>query len=374
MKVHKNILAIVIMFCFLFTLTGCNQSETGGNKTHDKSDTEFENDVVMVINGMDITSDLFTIILYEAAFNFRNNIEIPEGLSEEEYDDWVLNFWNKPIDGTMPLDIVKDLAIEDAKKYVCSKIKCKESGFEINDEERTDLETRIMQDIGIEYDPDNLDSYFKSTYGVTRDTYLKYKVDNEIFFLNAVEIMKDIEIPEKQIEDYYNNYKDYFSDRTVRSIFLSLTDSSGNPVEESLRQQKISLANELLIRIKNGEDMTDLVHVYSEDPDKEDNNGLFIIKNDSVYVEEFMDWALNANKGDVDIVESSIGLHIVKCEEIGGYDGAKEEIIEHLRIKKYNEMVEEEIKREEYKPVINKSVFDEIKSVPGDLDLSKNMG
>ena len=92
MKVHKNILAIVIMFCFLFTLTGCNQSETGGNKTHDKSDTEFENDVVMVINGMDITSDLFTIILYEAAFNFRNNIEIPEGLSEEEYDDWVLNF------------------------------------------------------------------------------------------------------------------------------------------------------------------------------------------------------------------------------------------------------------------------------------------
>ena len=99
---------------------------------------------------------------------------------------------------------------------------------------------------------------------MTRDTYLKYKVDNEIFFLNAVEIMKDIEIPEKQIEDYYNNYKDYFSDRTVRSIFLSLTDSSGNPVEESLRQQKISLANELLIRIKNGEDMTDLVHVYSE--------------------------------------------------------------------------------------------------------------
>ena len=52
------------------------------------------------------------------------------------------------------------------------------------------------------------------------------------------------------------------------------------------------------------------------DPDKEDNNGLFIIKNDSVYVEEFMDWALNANKGDVDIVESSIGCTLLNVKKL----------------------------------------------------------
>jgi len=375
MKVLKQILAFILISCLLIVLAGCAGSEAGGkNKNGNKQDQELEDNLVMVINGVEISRDIFTMILYETAFNFRNNVEIPEDLSEDKFDEWVMNFWIRPIDGRMPIEIAKELAVEEAKKYAFNIKKCQESGFKISDEERADLETRIMQDIGDDYDPDNPDSYFKSTYGVSKDTYLNYKVNCEIFVLNALKVMENVSIPEKEIEDYYNSYRDYFSDRTVRSIFLSLTDASGNPVSETVRNQKQQLANELLDRINKGEDMIDLVNVYSEDPDKEYNNGLFVISNDSPYVEEFMEWALNAQKGDVAIVESSIGLHIVRCEETGDLEGAREEIIEHLRIKKYNEMVEQEIKKEEYKPVINSKVFNSIESVPGDLDPSKVMG
>lgn len=383
MKDLKKLLAVIMIICFTFVVLGCsNKDQDAGNEngkpvTDDNNsvdDTNFDNEVVLKVNDVDIKKYQFTLMMYEEAVLYRNNYPVPEGLTTEEFDEWTLDFWNIELDGKKPIEIVKENALIEAQKYAYNSLKCKENNFSISDAERIDLETMILQENNIEFDEDNPDNYFESTFGVSRNEYLSYEVDKKIFDMNALEMMNDVNIPEDEIREYFDKYSSYYTEVKVSNIFLSLLDENGEVVSDEVKDDIMQRANEILARIKNGDDMSSLITEHSQDPDKADNKGIYVITSDSMYVNELREWASNAKEGDLDIVESTEGINIVRCDEIGGFESAKDEIVEIKRLERYNSNIENEIKGESYAPVINDSVYNSITKIPGDLDLSESMG
>ena len=86
-----------------------------------------------------------------------------------------------------------------------------------------------------------------------------------------------------------------------------------NTTEEQ-KQEKRQLAESILDRIEQGENMIELVKHYSDDSDSKDSDGLYTFTYSQPYEQEFKDWAFNAEIGDLDIVETQLGYHIMYME------------------------------------------------------------
>ncbi len=98
----------------------------------------------------------------------------------------------------------------------------------------------------------------------------------------------------------------------INHIHLSTTDEQGNNISPVQREERYSLAKELLERIKAGEDFDALAAKYSSD------GGLV---NEYFYLDEadetFSEYIQNLKVGDVsEIIESSYGFHIIKREHL----------------------------------------------------------
>ncbi len=83
-------------------------------------------------------------------------------------------------------------------------------------------------------------------------------------------------------------------------------------------------ADEILQRVKNGEDFAKLAEEFSEDPGSKDKGGLYEGITEGSFVPEFEQTAFSLKPGDVadQPVETKFGYHIIKLEKLGEKPGA----------------------------------------------------
>ena len=89
---------------------------------------------------------------------------------------------------------------------------------------------------------------------------------------------------------------------------------SASAVDEGIARER---ASELLVRVKEGEDFADLVKRYSDDPSKEENDGVFLVQADSLLDPAFLTASLALEKvGDTtEPVKSQFGYHLIQLIE-----------------------------------------------------------
>lgn len=89
---------------------------------------------------------------------------------------------------------------------------------------------------------------------------------------------------------------------------------SASAVDEEIARER---ASELLVRVKEGEDFADLVKRYSDDPSKEENDGVFLVQADSLLDPAFLTASLALEKvGDTtEPVKSQFGYHLIQLIE-----------------------------------------------------------
>ena len=87
---------------------------------------------------------------------------------------------------------------------------------------------------------------------------------------------------------------------------------------------KKKTAEDVLARVKNGEDFTKLAKEFSEDPGSKDKGGLYEGVTIGQFMPEFEKAALELEPGQVspNLVETSYGFHIIKLEKKGEKKGA----------------------------------------------------
>ena len=313
-------------------LTGCNTSNE---------------DIVAVVNGTKITkSDFEKTALkvgkeYEMIFGEEIWTSEVEGgkTFKEEFDNEILNVM-----------ISQEIVNQQAEK----------ENITVTDEEVANEMSSYMQMI------ENVDEYnkFMEENGIDEEFLKNHFRQTLIFDKYRNKIMSETEITENDLRDYYNTHIDEYKKEEIKAshILITTLNDMGEPLSEEETAKKESEAQDILARIKQGEDFEALAKEYSDDKASASNGGDLGYFAKGVMVPEFEEAAFKLEKGQVsDVVKSSFGYHIIKVddkrEEITSYEDEKENILGAIRYEIYKEKMEELKKAseiEQFEDVINK--------------------
>ncbi len=261
-------------------------------------------------------------------------------------------FWKTRLDGKLPADIVKDSTLDKIKEMKIQLIKARENSI-FPDKGDEDKARAYVDDLKLglsgSKDGDVLEAEFIKKFGVTGKEYeAVYKEVLLIRKLVAGEAEK-MQISEEEIKSYYDKYKDELDNYTVRDILFATVDLE---TSEALSDDKVREAQrravETLNKAKAGADLEALAIDNSDDPDVETNKGLYTFKIQAQNKNEIDDWALKAKAGDMAIVQTFYGYHVVKLEKRSAYDEVKSDAREVLFEGKYLELLDSWKKEAKY--------------------------
>lgn len=120
------------------------------------------------------------------------------------------------------------------------------------------------------------------------------------------------ELDESSINEYYKN--NYVCAKHI--LLLTQDQTTGAPLEDKEKAQVKKKADDILKKLKKGENFDTLMSEYSEDPGSKANpNGYVFTKGEMV--SEFEKTAFELEEGKIsDIIETQYGYHIIKKEAL----------------------------------------------------------
>ncbi len=241
-------------------------------------------------------------------------------------------------------DMRKDIIIRKMQDRVLKDVT-------VTDEEVRDTFSRENRQISLEYLTIDTDG-FKDSVEVKEDEVKDFFLKNRSSFLIPTRIkaiygrirlddIKDkIDIKEEDIKNYYEkNIIDFQTPKMIHARHILIRPEGGEDGRDRARKK----IEEILERLKKGEDFAELAKNHSQDPGSAPKGGDLGWFPRGVMVRPFEDTAFSLKKGEISgVVETDFGFHIIKVEDIKEaglipYNEAKE------RIKKT--LTEERIKR-----------------------------
>jgi len=298
-------------------------------------------------------------------------------------------FWATKIGGEDAIEYAKRQALDYARDIKIQYIKAKEANISLTKQQRESIDERIQSTIIDVMDPQKIssapgnkiraDKEFKKVYGFSIDDLRNAQIEISTVQLYQLQEMNKIPDAEADVESNYNAHKDdwYKEDTQMRTgaeeavwarHILIKADNDATQEEKNEAEKK---ANEIIEKLKNGEDFAALAKEYSEDPGSKDNGGEYLFGKGKM-VEEFEKAAFGLEPGKFTEtpVKTSYGYHIIKLEE----KYAEGEPVSLRCAKEYNEygtsfvkykLYMEKLKgwssEDKYKPVINEKVYNAIK-------------
>lgn len=138
--------------------------------------------------------------------------------------------------------------------------------------------------------------------------------------------------------------KDAYTIASVRHILIGLTGSDGKAVRT--KEEALTLAKDVQLKLKNGGDFTALAKQYSDDPGSKDNGGLYADADVSQWVEGFKNAAISQAIGTIgDPVETEFGYHVIKVDSrsVKPLASVKESLRASLEQARYQQFSEKEL-------------------------------
>jgi len=291
--------------------------------------------IVARSNGINVSEDYVKILMMESAIAFKEahypNVsdEDYKNMTDEEkavYWGIIDNFWETPVNGKMPLDILKEETLIRIKVHAYFKIACREKNFSMSE----------LQIQGINAD---LEARFKEVdilklVGVEKKKYFEFMQDNETFGkYSEIEATK-FAVDETEIKEYFEGNRKEYSKIIVKTIFLK--DKEGEDEKE-----KEALAYLIKDKMINGENVDELIEEYSEE--KGNNNGEFIVIKSStigeIFGENYLTRVIESDENSIEVVKTAKGYCINKTMSVGMTDMAEVNIAQEVRkIKLANEI------------------------------------
>lgn len=211
---------------------------------------------------------------------------------------------------------------EDAKEYVESNLDSMRENFDSDDE---------------------LISTFNSYYGTGFTDIEDFKEYLELNYLRnlATEDYAKSLVKEKEIKNYYKN--SVVGDIEASHILITpdVTDDMSDEEQEKAEEEALKKAKEVIKKLNDGEDFSELAKEYSDDEATAENGGELgkFNKGDMAESFETAAYALKVNEYSKEPVESEYGYHIIlKTKEYdkAELDEVRDEIIEKLADEKLN--------------------------------------
>lgn len=323
--------------------------------------------IIYFSNASDYVAKVGSEKVSKAEFTFYLNSVKQDILAKAQETTPNLNpntFWNTKIDGENALDSAKKKALDLVKETKVQTIKAKEAKTTLDktsEDYVNNYESQLAQQFG--GDKTKAEDYIKQNLGINMTEFKQFLRENMLISTYRTKQMQAMKFSDDEIKKYYDDNKKSFDQVTVRHILYATVDpTTSQPLPADKQKAAEKKANDALAKIKAGADMQALVLQESEDPGAKQNNGEYTFGKYDSYVQEFKDWALKANVGDIGIVKSQFGYHVMKLEkrEPTPLDQIKSNMVQNeLAPQKYQK--ELDAWKNEYKIETNQSVYNAIK-------------
>jgi foldase protein PrsA len=268
--------------------------------------------------------------------------------------------WNQKIPSinTTAKEYAKQVALESAVDLKVQLMRAKDAGMSLTKKEIDDINA-------------NIDSSVKGlgTTGIEQEKAIKAQAGVNVKQLKSV--YQEIVLMQKFAGDVQGNYK--FTDADLQTtydalkkdgnevvwhILIATQDAERKDFAKDKMDEAEKKANDILAKVKAGDKFADLVTQYTEDPGSKSTGGEYTISKGQM-VEEFENWTFSAKDGDVGIVKSEFGFHIMKKP---AFSEIKDTTIKRNYIqKRYSDDIAGWKKDKKYSVVKNDKVFDLIK-------------
>jgi len=129
------------------------------------------------------------------------------------------------------------------------------------------------------------------------------------------EVISKVKVTEKEAKAYYDKNPDLFkSPEQVKARHILIQVPKGASDEEKNKQKE--KADEVLKKVKAGEDFTKLAAEYSDDPGTKSKGGELGFFSKGSMVPAFEQVAFSLKPGEVsELVETEFGFHVIKVDE-----------------------------------------------------------
>ena len=235
-----------------------------------------------------------------------------EAMYEQQYGPEI---WTQGVEGVTFDQIAKDGAMESLTRLYISKDVAKENNITLSEEEEAGIVAMMDEYLVI-----NSEDILKED-GITLDDV------KNIFMLNALgEKLMDtqligFEVDSALLDESLANDLTYqqieqfgvegvLEQVTAQHILISTVGEEGVEFTEEQKAEALAKAEEVLQKAKDGVAFDGLVADYSDDPGWVDNGGIYTFYRGEM-VAEFEEAAFAMENGDIEMIESQFGYHII---------------------------------------------------------------
>lgn len=220
----------------------------------------------------------------------------------------------------------KQIALSQAVEVEYLLQEAKEAGFKVDQKELNDGWAEMEKNIneGASANSLSVSEFCEQVFGVKQLSQLKSIYNDSFTAQKYKESMVDaVPVDEEKLAAYYEENKASFDVNTVRHILVAYEEGA----EESVIQEKKKAAEDILVRVNNGDDFAELAKEFSEDPGSKDTGGVYQVQQNGQYVPEFEEWAFSHKVGETGIVETDYGFHVMRMENISDSLDSQREVI-----------------------------------------------
>lgn len=261
--------------------------------------------------------------------------------------------WETPAEGEDPKIIVMNQALENAKEFKIQLIQAEREGFRLSETEKKEILNYLNTSL---QNSQNV-SYVRNALGLTLPQFRDMMLKSETVSRFANDYMQknreSIVVTDEEIQTYYQENRTTIDEVTVSHLLISTEQAQ----TDAQKQEKKALAESLLQRIEQGESMATLIREYSDDSASKDNEGLYTFTysemDEQDYTLEFGDWAFGSEPGELMLLESQYGFHIVKLKAKKGFKEKKETMKSAVKAEKLNEFYNSQVQEWNRDPAFN---------------------
>lgn len=282
----------------------------------------------IIIGGVIVIAILLIVLIFVSTKNTKT----------KNGDDIVVSVDGKTITAN---ELYKELKAQNGRNVAINLI----DEYILNKEYKTTDDMKKSADQTIES--------YKNTYGDNYEAFLEYNgisgnkelkellIKNNKLTLVTEDYIKD-NLTDKEMKKYYEN--NIYGDISAKHILISFDykDDATDEEKKAAENDAKAKAEEIIEKLKNGEDFSTLAKEYSTDKGSKENGGDLGYFNTGDMVEEFEEAAykLDVNEYTTKPVKTTYGYHIIMKtgqKEKPSYSKAKETIIEKLVEQKKSE-------------------------------------
>ncbi len=332
----KRVIPFALCLSLLFSVTACKKDGV-------LPDTKDSNEIVGTVGEEKISAKEFKFYVNME----KSQIEAQEGIADKSKEE-KKKFWEAEENAEKKQTVIEN-TFNNLTELKILLMSAKKDNVKLEQKDMDDINSSIEEIVKSEGNGNReaADKAIKEIYGVSIDDYKAFYQDYVLAYSSyASNQPGKIEINESDIKAEFEKNKEQYDKVTVKHVLVLTSDSeTQNPLPEDEIAKKKLLADEILNKAKAGEDFEALVKQYSEDPGSKDQGGEYTFGRGEM-VTEFEEWSFAAKEGDMGVVQTSYGFHVMKfikrvdASLDAEKDGIKQKLQEEQFVNKMDEIKE----------------------------------